>query len=322
MRVKSLLAFVLGFSTVAIVAWPVANVRAQGSGPAAIDVCLAEDGTLRLAPPSASCPPNQKSLAFMSDVQPAPRDAMDPSSRARVAELERRVSDLEDAASRGELGNKVVEPFTVLSDVGKPIFVVHKASPDSDGAEVNVMNNGGKVVTSLRSFDKESSVFVSSPAKDLYVGFGRNVTWTGLVMREKDKDRISIGRTVEKAERYSLEVYGSDQKLAAWIGESKGGGGLVAVADHGVEKARMFLTDGTSAGTLGILRRGSDALALMTEADSGGGLFRILSASGVPMVEAIAGKGGFGVVAAGPGAFKSGAGLLGLPGSYIAGKPQ
>jgi hypothetical protein len=40
------------------------------------------------------------------------------------------------------------------------------------------------------------------------------------------------------------------------------------------------------------------------------------------MVDAGVEPGGFGVVRAGPAAFKSGFGLLGLPGSYIAGKPQ
>jgi hypothetical protein len=40
------------------------------------------------------------------------------------------------------------------------------------------------------------------------------------------------------------------------------------------------------------------------------------------MVAAGVQPGGFGVVQAGPGSFSPGYGLLGLPGSYIAGKPQ
>ena len=322
-RFKTVLAFMFGVSTMTIALWLVVDVRAQSGGPGAIDVCLAENGTLRVARPPATCPPGQKSLALMPDAQNAPQDAMDKSSRARLAELETRVSDLEDAASRGELGNKVVEPFTVLNEAEKPVFVVKKVLYGLGPAvEVSIINNEGTTVTGITASEWATTVYADSATANLHFGFGRQGTWSGLVMMENDKGRIGLGRTIEKSERYCLEVYAPDEKLVAGIGQSEGGGGLVTVAEHGVQKARMSLTDDTAAGTLGISRPGSGDIAVITEGASAGGLLRILSAKGVPMVEAVAGSGGYGVVGTGPGAFKSGAGLLGLPGSYIAGKPR
>jgi hypothetical protein len=125
---------------------------------------------------------------------------------------------------------------------------------------------------------------------------------------------------VEPSDRYVLLVGQDDGKVAASIGESAHGGGVITVGDRGVTKAAMLASD--DAGTqVAVVSHGSP-LAFLAESNSGGGLFKIFNAQGVPMVEATAGKGGFGVVAAGPGGFTPGAGLLGLPASYIAGKPQ
>lgn len=292
METRGLLAaFASGCSAVVLVACLVADVRAQIGGQGAIDVCLAEDGVLRLVPSPSNCATGQKGLRFVADSHNAQPDTMDESFRTRLTSLERRVSNLEDAASRGELGNKVVEPFTVTSETGKTVFSVTKTSADS-GAEVSVYNNNGKVVTSVGTSNQEEVAFeVKSGTSDLRIVFGIKKSWSGLLMFEHGVSRVSLGRTTEKSDRYGLEFVGPDNAMTAAIVQSAGGGGLAFVADHGARKAGMFLTDDKSSGTVGILS-GKNDIAVMTEADSGGGLLRISSANSQPMVEAVAEKPG------------------------------
>ncbi len=107
--------------------------------------------------------------------------------------------------------------------------------------------------------------------------------------------------------------------MVAAIGEGKDGGG-VSVGDRDGAKAVMIADN--AAGPRVVVQSPGSVLGFLERSDSGGGQFRIFNAAGDQMVEAIAGKDGYGVVAAGPNQFKPGTGFLGLPASYIAGKPK
>lgn len=64
------------------------------------------------------------------------------------------------------------------------------------------------------------------------------------------------------------------------------------------------------------------SIAELTEGETQGGRLALFNSKGENMVVAGVVAGGFGVVRAGPEGFKSGGLLLGLPGSYIAGRPN
>ena len=80
--------------------------------------------------------------------------------------------------------------------------------------------------------------------------------------------------------------------------------------------------EGFKNGLFAITNGSGQSIAELTEGESKGGRLALFSSSGENMVVAGVDAGGFGVVRAGPESFKPGYGLLGLPGSYIAGKRQ
>ena len=67
---------------------------------------------------------------------------------------------------------------------------------------------------------------------------------------------------------------------------------------------------------------GSDGKSVVTLTKSRGGYLLICAAGGCgnPMVEA-GDEGGYGVVRTGPNGYQPGVGLMGVPGSFIIGKP-
>jgi hypothetical protein len=71
-----------------------------------------------------------------------------------------------------------------------------------------------------------------------------------------------------------------------------------------------------------IFNNNQQSVAELTEGESKGGRLAIFNSSGENMVVAGVAEEGFGVVRAGPEAFKPGVGILGLPGSFIMGKKQ
>ena len=316
MRGQSLFAFTCGFMSVAMAMW-MADARAQS---AAAHACVAADGTLSIAAPTG-CPAGRKAMAFALDVGPqtAQGPAIDKASQVRIVALQRRVAELEDAASRGELGSKVVEPFTVLNSGERPIFEVLKTAQAEPLVLVRVSNNKGQTLVAMEAGAHKARFGMLSPTKQLEMRVGVEKTFTGLIATEKGHERINFGRTPEVSDRYVLHVNQEDGKVAASIGEGKDGGG-VAVGDR--DGAKVVMIADNAAGPRVVIQRPGSMLGVLERSESGGGVFRIFNAAGDQMVEAIAGKDGYGVVAAGPNQFKPGTGFLGLPASYIAGKPK
>jgi hypothetical protein len=316
-------AFVSGaLAVLSFASWRV-DVRAQGGASgtaAAIDACVAIDGALRFLRPPASCDAAERHLLLQTMTAPAQKDSdsATQSLKARIAALERKVIDLEDAASRGELGTTVVEPFEVRNGDGKTIFSVSKTYGEYSAVQVHVNNKDGALAAGIMATDAGGWFFVNSPKLQAGAWFGVQRGHAALEIDENDVTRVQLGRADNN--NYRLAIYGADKQAIAGLGQSMAGTGLAFVADHGVMKAQFSLAEHYS-GLLKIERSNNEDLVAAGARDYGGGVLQVMSLDGVPMVEAIASAAGYGIVAVGPAGRPTGGGLIGVPGSYIAGKP-
>jgi hypothetical protein len=327
---KTVVAFGAGCLAAGLVAWLVVDVNAQSKGEDGIHVCVASDRVLRLAQ-GIACMTGEKSLYFkkpdpgVDDAKPDKdtKPGKDTSSdKERIAQLEERIRNLEDAANRGELGNKVVAPFTVVDRDGKRIFDVDR---DANGVRAQVYSASDEGVATMWGLNTGGQFVARSVAAgagdvSAYLGIFRNRA-SGVQVLEGGAPRLDLGRDGGSG-AYRLKVFGSDGKAVAGIGQNSVGAGTAQVADQsGVVRAVLAVDD---KGHADIYNGSGVGVALLTEGPSAGGNLTIYgsagSKAGAPMVEAGVTAEGIGVVRAGPEGFKPGLGLLGLPGSYIAGK--
>lgn len=323
-RIRTSLAFACGALVIAVPPWLSPNAQAQTAmldNTTAIHVCVAPDGVLRAVAMSATCSAEQRSL-YLKKAVPEPGVA-DPKTgsgdaqavdKRRIAELEARVKNLEDAANRGELGNRVTAPFDVVDRAGKRIFHVEEGF-------VAIYNSAGKLAARISANDSGGTFTgYSATVEDLATSVGAVGDQAGLRVVDAAGIRIDLGRKPDDG-HYVLKFFGSGGKVLAGIGQSNGGPGLAFVADAtGKVKGRMYVT-GQNKGKFSVSNDAETEVGMLVEGAYKGGLLRLSSSGGVPMVEAGVTAEGFGVVRAGPESFKPGYGVLGLPGSYISGKP-
>lgn len=318
-RVNSAAAFAGGFLTAAALAWTVVGVSAQGDP--GIHVCVAADGTMRMAS-SATCGSGQQSVYFqkpsasVSAPKPTPDSAACQSQidQAKLDVLERHVRELEDADKGGELANHVVAPFEVTDRAGKRLFSV-----DEQGGSVSaqVYNVSGEMAASIVGLPSGGQFTARSQGRATYLGVFGGGTNAGLQVWDGGNPRLTVGKD-DKGGHYVLKVLAAGGKAVAAIGENSVGTGTAQVADASGNVKAMLTVD-KDKGKAAILGPQSNEVAYLTQGAAGGGLLRILDAAGASyMVEAGITE-GVGIVRAGPAGFKPGLGVLGLPGSYIMG---
>lgn len=307
--------FASGAAVTMVLGWATPGLSARQQGGAAIAVCVSHDGVIRLAAP-AGCTAPQKTVlleeAGPDGIEVADVPAEDPASPEgkRLAALERRLRALERPAVAGTIGNKVVAPFEVVDAGGQRVFTV-------ESGDVRVYPPGRPMAVRLSATEEGGFVTTVSAQGDLRASIGVSAGRAGLIVAEHDVERIYLGRQPEG--HYAAKFFGKAGTFVAGFGQSLQGTGAALVMDHGgIVKASLRL-DSASKGFVSV-SNGSTYVAELTEGKTGGGLLTIGSSSGERMVAAGVQPGGFGVVQAGPASFMTAAGL-GLPGSYIMGKP-
>lgn len=297
----------------------------------AVHACAASDGTLRMVEMSADCPAGQQSLFFKkanadADVndqtQQKPKPGSDtnkPSTDTqRLADLEQKIRELEGQANKGELARKVVAPFEVVDRSGRLIFDVVK---EESGPQVRLYDSSVQPVVGLAATSKGGQISAGNPSgQATYVGIFSD--GAGLRVRDAtggtSQPRIDLGN--QNGKPYHLKIFGGSGNSIAGIGENLAGTGTVQVADAGGQvKATVGVSqNGSGAFTL---YNGSNIIGNLTQGDFGGGLLVLFgSGGGKPMVAAGTTASGIGLVQVGPNGFEAGLGVLGLPGSFIAGK--
>jgi hypothetical protein len=321
-------AFASGCVATAAAAWLTVDVGAQRIlfDPAtSIHACVAADGVMRLTDMSVECPSGQKSL-FLKKAEAdlelkdqtgqKPKECKEtpPVDPKTLADLERRVKELEDLSGRGELGNRVVAPFEVVDRAGKRVFYV---SRQGSLTQAELYNSADKSVARMGAMDHGGQFAAEGPDSAVYVGVFSGGAASGLKVLEQSVTRLDLGRDGGTG-RYRLKVFGKNGVMVAGIGEEQNSGtGLAVVADAaGKPKANMGID--SMRGLFRILS-GEKIIAELTEDEAGAGYLSLRNSGGEKMVGAGV-HNGVGFVSTGPNAFKPGMGLLGLPSSYIAGK--
>ena len=309
-----LLMFAIGCAVGALAVTFGATLAADENG--AIHVCAANDGVMRLAQGS-ECPAGQTSLYLARpgtvSAERPPND--DLAAKQKIADLEKSVAELERMSDRGELGNRAEAPFEVKDRDGKVIFKV-------DTGYVKLYNRVGKAVAEILASDSGGGFQALSASADLQASMGVGEVHPASVMvTQGGTTRLSLGRAKQE-DRYALIVSGSAGKMVAGMGQNlEDGNGVILVADQGgVYKAGLSVLQNNH-GAVAVNNSAGQSVAYLTEGANGGGNLTLNGPTGEKMVEAGVASGGYGVVRAGPGSFKPGYGLLGLPGSFIVGKP-
>ena len=268
------------------------RLAAQG-GPGFVVVCAGVDGVLRAR--MATCaagetPPPPADSAPSAGTPPEP-SLPAPSA---TAELEGRISELERSRS---------DVFQVVDGAGRRIFT---AAP----AAVRVFNRNGAAVASITGSASGGTMTAQSAGGQRMVSVDAN----GMRIVESGHDRITLGGLGH----HSLRVLNSEKMLAGIGLTSDDGTGLIAVNTRdGKLRAQMSVGDGQ--GRLSVFNAAGEAVATLTEGQSGGGLLAISDATGEPIVKMGVTSKGYGVVLTGPAAGLPFVPKSGLPGSYLLG---
>jgi len=321
---RSFLTFVAGSAVTMFFGWSTALTSAQpaASAPSDIHVCVAADNVLHLVDVAASCPEGQRSMFFKAGGVSAPANQQDASRNtppdssrpcadsARVNDLELELQGLEASANQGALSRKVVAPFEVVDRSGKRLFLV-------DQHAAVLYNSYGLGLAKIAASDNGGYFQGTSSNRTLSATIGSSGEDSGILIND-GKVRVDLGRNPDN-DTYRAKFYGKNGKVAAAMGQAPEtmGGAVQVYNSEGRIRALVDQSPDTQKGRVAIWQ-GEHAVALLSEATYGG-MLAIYSSSGEDMVEAGVVQGGFGVVRAGPAGFNPGVGLLGLPGSYIAG---
>jgi hypothetical protein len=279
-----------------------------------LHTCAAADGTLHVTQPAMPCQPDEQRVRLQL---PREEDNDCKEDDGRVERLERRLRDLEARDRRGTLrGRRVVAPFEVVMKKGEGHARVLRIEEQNvtfyNGDEKPVVwivadNSGGMLQTQSVAGNREARI--AAQDKRAHV-----------LIKENDQNRIDLGR--QATGRYSLQVFGAQNKMVAGMGQSKAGSGVLQIADAaGALKSSLFVHSDNGSGRLEV-RNGPGTIVGMMAASPQAGLLQLTDGGGGVMVEAgVSAKDGAGIVRTGPNMRHSGVGLVGLVPSFILGKP-
>jgi hypothetical protein len=307
-----MLARLSAFACGAVVALVVVVSRHElrAANAVTIHTCAAADGTLRLTGGAVPCRPEERRVRIK--VRP-PEDPECKEDNQRLQQLERRLKDLEYRDRQGTLrGRRVRAPFEVVTKNGRPLLRI---------AEQNVAfyNASEKLVVWIETDQSGGHLQAHTAAGDREVMIGAQGGRSHLVIREKGNDRVDLGRRANG--RYSLQVYGPQNKIVAGIGQSEAGSGIMLIGDAaGTTKILMSIHKLTDGGTHLQVANGAGTFVGTMSAAAGGGQLQLTNAAGVSMVEAGLTEGNVGVVRTLPGTCHFGVGILGLVPNCIVGR--
>lgn len=275
-----------------------------------IHTCAAADGTLRLTRAGTPCAPEERRVRIK--VRP-PEDPECKDDQERLQTLESRLKDLEYRDRQGRLrGRRVRAPFEVVTKRGGRLLRIEEQN-------VAFYNASEKLVAWIETDSSGGHLQVHTAAAEREVMIRAQGPRSHLMVRENGQERIDLGR--RENGRYSLQVFGPQNKMVTGIGQSLAGSGIVVIADAaGTEKASIFINKLSDGGTRLQVANAAGAMVGTMSAAAGGGQLQLANAAGHAMVEAGLTTANVGVVRVLPGNCHSGIGILGLVPDCIVGR--
>jgi hypothetical protein len=307
-----LVARLSAFACGAVVALVVVASRQSLSAANAVTIhtCAAADGTLRLTGEAVPCGPEERRVRIKVR---APEDPECKEDNERLQKMERRLKDLEYRDRMGTLrGRRVRAPFEVVTKKGGRLLRIEEES-------VTFYNASEKPVVWIKTDYSGGVLHAHSATSPREVMIGARGSRSHLVIKEKGHDRIDLGRRANG--RYSLQVYGPQNKQVAGFGQSEAGSGIMMIGDvTGTPKVSMFINKLTDGGTRLEVANSAGAIVGSMSAAGGGGQLQLTDAAGNSMVEAGLTEANVGVVRTLPGTCHFGIGILGVAPNCIVGK--
>ena len=302
-------AFGCGVVTTVIAFTVYVDLSAQDVTRSVVDACANANGTLRLLDPGDTCQPGERRVRLRQPALEDPKD--EPKEEPRLLDLQQRVKALEEKATGGRLlASRVIAPFEVINDEGYAVFKVE------DGY-VWFNNSKGAPVARVVMYDT-GSYFEARSATKVRAFMGAVDEKVNVFIQEGDKTRINLGRGDTGG--YGLRVFEPGGKMVAGIGQATAGDGVVTLGDTQGNQRAVLYVEPKAGGVLKVLNNAGTSVAEMFATSNGNGQMLLFNKDGQKMVEAGVNEANIGVVRAGPASFAPGVGILGLPGSYIAGK--
>lgn len=329
--IARLSAFTCGVAVVFVTHALVGGVDARTAEDDAIYACTDAEGIMRRTETEVPCNPGERRIVLK---YPPIEQPCDKQPRRDLTGLQRRVAELEAHVDYGRLSSPVIAPFEVVNEAGIRVFVVEAPNPAApELAGTQIFNEVGTRVAAIATNQGGGAVSVfSGTTKPLDVAPSVSAAVVSATISARDTDaavtiyggqsrRLELGR--RENGRYSLRVFGSNDKMVAGIGESEAGSGIAIVADAaGNPRVRLSRHSSGSGQVVVTNAEGIDVATLSGSGHAGSGLLQLTNGSGTLMVEAGVLDSGVGAVTTGPGMFQHGIMFLGLPGSYINGKKQ
>lgn len=303
----ALSAFACGAVVALVVIASRQDVTAAKSGT--VHTCAAADGTLRLTGEAIPCAPGEDRVRIKVRI-PEEKDCEEDNDR--MQKLERRLKDLEYRDRMGTLRERrVYAPFEVVTKKGTPLMRIEEEN-------VTFYNQGGRPVMWIEADYTGGLLRSQTPTRDRDATIAAQGNRSHLVIRENGQDRVDLGRRANGY--YSLQVYGSSNKMVAGIGQSAAGSGAVLIADAaGTNKVKMTFDRARSATLISVANRAGVDVGTISAA-AGGGMLQLTDAAGRSMVEAGLTEDNVGSVRTLPGKCHFGIGILGLVPNCIVGK--
>jgi hypothetical protein len=281
-----------------------------GAASATIHTCAAADGTLHVTESNVPCEPEQRRVRLQLPEPPDPECKADD---GRVEKLDGRLKDLESRARQGRLrGRRVMAPFEVVTKKGTPVMRIEEEN-------VTFHNYEGKPVVWIQT--ARSGAFLQTRTADgnSDATLAAQLKRSHLLIREKGNDRIDLGR--RENGRYSIQMYGPQNKQVAGLGQSAAGSGILQIADAaGNTKASMYIDKIDTGPRIDVYNSAASSPVAILSASGSAGKLQIADAAGTTMVHAGLTDGGVGVVRAFPGNCHFGVSILGLVPDCIVGK--
>jgi hypothetical protein len=229
-----------------------------------------------------------------------------------MQKLERRLKDLEYRDSMGTLrGRRVHAPFEVVTKQDGRVMRIEEQN-------VTFYNQDAKPVVWIETDSFGGLLQTQTATGDREATIAAQGARSHLVIREKDEDRIDLGRRGNGY--YSLQVYGPGNKMVAGLGQSSIGSGIMLIADAaGTTKVKMSFEQTRAGSVMSVANTAGVEVGTMSAA-FGGGILQLTNAAGLSMVEAGLTEANVGVVRTLPGKCQFGIGILGLVPNCVVGK--
>ncbi len=235
-----------------------AATTVAGQNPGSAQICVAADGTMRLAS-AAKCPSGQTSFHVLLAGSAGNPAGDDKASAAQVTELKKTIDFLKDRVANLEhemavveqvkAGGKVMAPFEVLDHSGKLIFRIRD---DRHGFEM--ANAAGQTVLWASALDGGGVFKVRNAAGFPEAVMGAVGNLGGFILRDgEDADRASLTLSTGKT---SLDLRNDSHiNIASLHQGSTGGGALQLGAATGESAVQAGVTTGGKCGRVEALPR-------------------------------------------------------------------